>query len=106
MKPRTLSESEFRSTFGVSMRDATADAEEIVDLWAYADQAIAETFPDTNDWEWRVDRIYESSATQHQHVLLPAPRDNAYIVIVIGIEQRAIVGHHLLDLNALYGISP
>lgn len=105
MKPRTLSEIEFKSTFGVSMRDATADAEEIVDLWAYADQAVAETFSSESDWEWRVDRIYESNDGRHHHILLPAPRDNTYVVVVIDIERRVIIGHHVLDLNKLYGIN-
>lgn len=100
----TLSDSEFKATFAAPMADVTATAEELVDLWAYADPALRTAFPDASSWEWRVKHIYQSGDGAFQHVLIPAPIDNAYFVVVISVVKREILGHHLLNLGAFYGV--
>ena len=40
-----------------------------------------------------------------EHVLLPCEAPNVFMVIVIDREQGQVYGHHLLDLNRLYGLS-
>jgi len=101
---RELSKSEFNATFSEPMRDVTQAAEAIVDLWAYADPVLHALFPDAHGWQWRVTIIYESADEAHQHLLLPVPRDNTYLVVVVAKARRAIIGHHLLDLRALYAL--
>lgn len=40
-----------------------------------------------------------------QHVLVESPDKNVNLVLVLDLEQRQVFGHHLLDLNRLYGLN-
>lgn len=99
-----LNDTEFKATFCPPMKDVTSRAEEIVDLWSYADRVLEAAFRNSPDWDWQVKHIYESGDGAFQHVLVPVPGDNTYMVIVIDKALRKIKGHHQLDLGALYGI--
>ena len=101
---RELSESQYRATFVAPMRDVTQTAEEIIDLWSYADPVLERAFPLAGEWEWRVKHIYESPDGMYQHLFVPVPQNQAYLLIIVNKPQRAIIGHYLLDLAALYGI--
>jgi hypothetical protein len=101
---RSLSEQEFEATFSPPMREVTNSAEEVVSLWPYAEQALRTMFPEACSCDWRVRYVYESSNGNYQHVLIPSHISNVYAVIVINKQARTILGHHQLDLGALYGV--
>jgi len=101
---RTLTEQEFKATFLAPMADVTATAEEVVDLWAYAEPALREAYPDVCSCDWKVKHIYESSDHAFQHVLIPTHVSNLYLVVVVDMKRKSVLGHHLLDLGALYGV--
>jgi len=97
-----LSEDAFQTTFTPPMKDVTSTADGLVDLWSYADPILETKYPG-NEWDWRVRHIYESADGQFQHLLVPVPVTDAYLVFVIGVANREILGHRLLDLGKLYG---
>lgn len=96
---RELTESEFLDTCSAPMRDVTASADEVVDLWAYADPVLAAAFPQAGAWEWRMTHIRESASGEFQHALIPVPISNVYYVIVIDKRSRRVRGHHRLALG-------
>ncbi|MEU8330585.1 hypothetical protein [Micromonospora sp. NPDC048839] len=51
----------------------------------------------TNVWQMP-DGIY-------QHVLIASGTPNVYMALVLDLRTAAVLGHHLLDLNELYGLS-
>jgi hypothetical protein len=97
-----LTQAAFESTFVRPMRNVSDSANELVDLWSYADEILASEYPDS-DWSWRVKHIYESGDGRYQHLLVPVPVTNAYLAFVVDVSTRSILGHHLLDLGTLYG---
>lgn len=105
MPPNELTEAEFHKTFVAPMKDVTPTASELVDLWAYADEIIETDFPDAGDWNWHVKHIKESAGAEFQHLLVPVPISNVYLVFVIDVAARSILGHYRLDLGALYGLN-
>jgi hypothetical protein len=106
MKLRKAMEAqEYQATFRPPMRNVTESAEEIVDLWAYADPIIDAEYHNCTSWEWRVAHIYETADHQYQHIGIPVPINDTYLTIVIDVPSRRIAGHFLLDLGRLYGLS-
>ena len=73
----------------------------------YLDPLLNERFPaaEKDGWEWRVAFIRESGNARSQHIAVPVPRDNTYIVVVVDVPSRTICGHHLLDLGEKYGLA-
>lgn len=97
-----LTEEEYKASFSPPMLDVTEDADEIVDLWSYADQVIEDKYHNCPAWEWRVKLIYETRDGSYQHINIPVPKSNTYLSIVVDKANRKIVGHYILDLGALY----
>lgn len=102
---RELTYDQYLSTFIDPMTDIIASAEEIVDLWAYAEPILTSLYPDNEDWDWHVKHVYENGDSTFQHILIPVPQDNTYLLIVVDVTLEEIIGHHLLDLGKLYGIN-
>ena len=102
-----FSDAEFLATFLSPMRDVTGSCGELVDLWGYLDPLLNLRYPaaEKNGWEWRVAFIRQSADGPFQHIAVPVPRDNTYMVVVVDVPSRAILGHHLLDLGEKYGLA-
>jgi hypothetical protein len=41
----------------------------------------------------------------YQHVLVECEMPNVFLVLVLDVVDDSIVGHHLLDLNRVYGLT-
>lgn len=100
--PRELTQTEYEAMFSPPMLDVTKITDEIVDLWAYADPVIEEKYHSCSAWDWRVMYVYESQDGSYQHIGIPVPLDNTYMVVVVDKPNKKIIGHHLLDLGAIY----
>jgi hypothetical protein len=101
-EPRELSREDFEATFLLPMVDISNSAAELVDLWRYADQVIANAYHNCTAWDWRVAHIYESGDARYQLVGIPVPKDDTYLTVVVDVDAREILGHYILDLGALY----
>jgi hypothetical protein len=102
---RQLSESEFEATLAASMRNITESAQELVEIWPYAKAAMARDFPGVHTCNWDVEYVYEHPSGKWQHVLINTEMTNAFLVLVIEVAPKSIVGHHFLNLNRKYGLT-
>src|SRR5262245_61389509 len=98
---RELTWEEYQATFDPPMLNVMETAEELVDLWSYANCVIEEKYHRCTAWEWRVSSIYEKPDWDYQHVYIPVPKDDTYLAIIVDKIRRRIVGHIVLDLRAL-----
>ena len=103
---RQLTREEYEATFREPMRDVTTTADEVVELWPYAEQALRALFPHVCNCAHDVEAIYETGDSAYQHVLIPSHEQNVYLSVIVDKPQRSILGHYRLDLNALYGFAP
>lgn len=101
-EPRELSLEDYEATYSPPMVDVTKSATELVDLWGYADQVIANSYHNCATWEWRVAHIYESGDARYQHIGIPVPKDDTYLTVVVDVDARRILGHYILDLGAIF----
>ena len=81
------------------MLDVTKSADAIVDIWSYLDPVLDTSFPHDDEWEWQVKHIYESRDGKFQHLYVPVPTDESYMLVIVDKLQRQIIGHYLLDLR-------
>jgi hypothetical protein len=100
--PRELTKEQYEATFSPPMLDVTNNADEVVDLWAYADLVIEQEYHGCTAWEWRVMHIHEAGDGSYQHINIPVPQNNTYLSVIVDKPNRTIVGHYILDLGALY----
>jgi hypothetical protein len=101
---RKLSDSEFQATFESPMRNVTASAPALVDIWPYANTVLSEEFRDHESDDWDVQHVYENSSCTYHHVLINTDVANAFLVIVIEVDSKSIFGHHFLNLNTKYDL--
>jgi hypothetical protein len=95
---RELTREEYQETFSPPMDNVTEGAEEIVDLWGYADQIIEAKYHNCTAWKWRVAHIYESRDGKYQHIGIPVPEDDTYLTVIVDKPARNIIGHYILAL--------
>ena len=96
---RLLTAIEYQETLVPNMINVTGSADEIVDLWGYADPIIESDYHNCTVWEWKVNHIYETPSGQFQHIGIPVPIDNTYLVIIVNKPNRSILGHYILSLG-------
>lgn len=102
---KQLSESEFRDTFGERMLRVPSTTEPLVDIWPYVLELTRLHVLDKRIYEnGLVTIVYRNDSGTYDHVLLPAKRHNAYVVIIVDLVNRTIRGHYSLDLNKEYGL--
>jgi hypothetical protein len=100
VKPNLLSSIEYQGTLCPNMVNVTELAEEVIDLWAYADQVIEHAYHNCAAWTWKVSHIYETPDEKYQHIGIPVPKDDTYLVVIANKHERKVVGHYILDLVA------
>jgi hypothetical protein len=98
--PHPLSASEFSACFSQPMRNVTAEADAIVDIWPYV--AAVSLGNDGITDIGHVAHVYRDSEARFDQVLIETGTFNVFLVIVIDLKSRSIFGHRLLDLNAEY----
>ena len=52
-----------------------------------------------------MEAVYENDENTFQHILLFANQKNTYVVIIVDMICKSIIGHYLLDLNEKYGLN-
>ncbi len=99
---RLLSAEDFHACFAPPMRNVTENAEPVVDIWPYVDglNLDALALPYVND----VRHVYRDAHERFDQVLIGTGRFNALLVVVVDRQLKAVLGHHVLDLNAAYGL--
>ena len=96
---KELTKQEYEATFFPPMVNVTESVEEIVDLWAYADIIIEADYHNCSAWDWKVAHIYETSDGNFQHIGIPVPVDDTYLIVIVNKPSKKILGHYLLALG-------
>ena len=98
---RLLSEAEFHACFAHPMIDVTQSAKAELDIWPYVDALDLDTLklPYLND----VHYVIRDNDEQFDLIHIGTGHYNALLVIVIDREKSMIRGHHILNLNEIYG---
>jgi hypothetical protein len=84
------------------MRKVTLEAEPIIDIWPYVDAIPDSDLGDLTAHD--VEHVYRDANGRYDHVLIATCKKNVHLAIVVDRHDPNIVGHHILDLNQLYGI--
>lgn len=87
------------------MRDVTATATNVIDIWPYVAAIPASDAQGHEVVFGEVERVYRSADGAHDHVLAVTTSKNVYIAVIVDLIADQILGHRLLDLNAEYGLT-
>jgi hypothetical protein len=116
METRLLTEPEFQATFVMPMRNLSAvavnhkDGEAgveggVIDIWPYVASVPAADLDGEVVRTEVVDGVWRSGEERWDHVLVATDTQNVHLVVVVDLVADQIFGHHLLDLNAKYGVA-
>jgi hypothetical protein len=116
MVARGLTEAEFLATFVRPMRNLSAtgidhgdDAPSldggVLDIWPYVAAVPAADLAGEVVRPQEVDGVYRSGDGRWDHVMVATGTQNVYLVLVVDLASDRVYGHHLLDLNAKYGVA-
>jgi hypothetical protein len=111
MKPRLLTEAEYKATFSAQMidikgRESIFHPEGVLDLTPYL-LAIKESMvPLELLSDAPSSAVYHSPEWNFDHVLYPCDLANTYLVVVVAQGYGEVHGHYILDLNKEYGLRP
>lgn len=102
---KQLNEEQYLSTMGNKMNNVTESAEVLADIWSYAKQLLESHLLSEYRFSKRcVEAVYENDENTYQHILLFANRKNSYVVIIVDMIYKTILGHYILDLNEKYDL--
>ena len=107
MKTKKLSKKEFSSTFSPIMDDITNKPNAIINIWEYV-ELLDKSKYFINDYIVKkklVEKVYRNSVNTYDQILIPTTKTNVFLVIIVSIIDKNIMGHCLLDLNKEYGIN-
>jgi hypothetical protein len=102
---KQLSEPEYLATFGEPMRRLGSDAGPPFDFWDYFHAIPSSEFEGHDCSAGDVTYVWEHPAGTSQHVLVDSENKNVFMVLVLDISSRTVLGHRLLDLNREYGLT-
>ena len=98
-----LTQSEFDATFAAPMRRLSQETEPPFDFWPYFDTIPSNDFLG-HRFSGDVTYVYEHPSGSFQHALVNSEDKNVFLVIVLNVSSKHVVGHRVLDLCAMYGL--
>ena len=75
------------------------------DFWPYFDSIPRADFRGHDCTGGRVEYVYRDGSGRFEHVLVNSEDRNVFMVVVLDRQGQTVVGHHLLDLPELYGLT-
>ena len=99
-----LSDAQFKETFRPPMRQLPPESSPPFDFWSYVD-GISSADYSGHICQGDVSYVWEDSSGKFQHVLLNSQDKNVFMAVVLDLSEGKVFGHHLLDLNELYGFN-
>src|SRR5947208_2032274 len=110
MLTRLLTKPEFLSTFGERMEDITGREDVVrpngvIDIWPYVRAVASPVVPEHVVEEQMVERVWRTSDSRYDHVLVPTRMNNVFLALVVDLTDESVFGHYLLDLKVEYGLA-
>jgi len=87
------------------MKRLTSDGSPPLDFWDYFESIPQSDFEGHDCSAGAVDYVWEDPTGRFQHVLVNSTDKNIFMVVVLDVPKRVVLGHRLLDLNREYGLS-
>ena len=100
-----LSDEEYAETFEAPMRRIPQEEVPPFDFWPYFESIPTADFGGHDCSDGQVEYVYRHPQGRLEHVLVNSRTPEIYMVIILDRTTETIIGHHLLDLPKLYGIS-
>jgi hypothetical protein len=98
-----ITQEDYEHTLASGMIDVTNKAESIVDIWPYVELLVKQNLALSYVCKKQlVEKVYRSADNKHDHVVLPTDDQNNFIVLIIDLNSKTILGHHILNLAKLY----
>ena len=99
-----LSQEEFHATFGGSKERVVLDEPAPFPFWSYFDAIPPEDFNGNDCSQGLIENIWRVNSGRYEHVLINSNDRNVFMVLVLDLKEKKVFGHHLLNLNELYGL--
>ncbi|MBC8035303.1 MAG: hypothetical protein H7Y03_14230 [Chitinophagaceae bacterium] len=95
-----LTDEQYRKTLAAPMVNVTSTPGPVINIWPYVDQLVAAHVVHPYVYKQQlVEAVYRNPTHKIDHVLLPTQEPNIFNVIVVDLNQNAVIGHYLQDLN-------
>jgi hypothetical protein len=103
---RELTTREYESTMAQPMRRVESGESQPLSpgLASYVRRCFLDNLLPISDGTFAIRHVYESPDQHYEHVLFDWGRPDAFLVVVMVIPERRVIGHHFLDLGRKYGI--
>ncbi len=101
---KQIDDAAFRTTFIEPLRQVIEAANPPLDIWPYVRAVPTAELRGFQIWEEFVECVYRSGDDRFDLVHVCTRTPNVFLVIVVDRVQALIHGHHLLNLNKLYGV--
>ena len=102
---RKLNEDEYKATVTPNPVSISPDEAPPFDFWPYFDAIPLEDLGGHDFSGGEVPYAWRMPGGSYEHVLVGCPTPNVFLVLVLDVADRSVTGHHLLDLNKLYGLT-
>jgi hypothetical protein len=103
---KLLSEPEFLAIASGPMRRLGLEATPPFDFWDYFRSVPVSDFEEHDCSAGAVAYVWEDSSGRYQFVNVNCEDKNVFMVLVLDLAARTVLGHRLLDLNREYGLEP
>lgn len=100
-----LTETEFLALLSDPMRQLPTDSSPPLEFWDYFESILASDFEGHDFSAARVTYVWEDSTGRYLFVHVNSEDKNVFMVLVLDLAARSVLGHRLLDLNREYGIN-
>lgn len=98
-----LTEDDYKATVALQPIRVDPDEETPFDFWPYFEAIPPEDFCGHDFSAGAVPYAWRMPESIYEHVLVRCDTPNVFLVLVLDVISHSVVGHHLLDLNRLYG---
>ncbi len=103
---KLFTEPEYKSTMTEKMLDVTQTAEPVIDIWPTVEKLVkAEIVHNYTFKNHLVEVVYRNQNSTFEHVLLPTPDKNKFVVIIIDLLNTEIAGYFPLNLDSEYSLN-
>ncbi|MEU7997315.1 hypothetical protein AB0B83_18535 [Micromonospora sp. NPDC049060] len=102
---RLLTAEEFTATIGTPPAPVDVDESAPFDFWPYFDAIPREDLGGHDFSDEEVTHVWQMPDGTHQHVLIACDTPNVFLALVLDLRTASVAGHHVLDLNQIYGLS-
>jgi hypothetical protein len=105
LNPRPLDEAAYDAVWIEPMDNVTENAESSLDIWPYVRAVSQSDLAEHEIWNEFVECVYRTADGHFDHVIVCTKTQNVYLAVIVDRNLSMIVGHRLLDMNKIYGLT-